>query len=189
MILKRSLAAAIATLAASPAFAHTGLHASGFAAGIMHPVTGLDHVLAMVAVGLFAVMLGGRALWAVPASFVGMMLIGGMLGFAGVEVPAAEIGITASVLILGSVVALGRAPSLGAAMALAGGFAIFHGYAHGVEIPSGIGVFSYSLGFAAGSSVLHAAGVAAGLLPFGSRKATRLAGAAVAAAGLFAAVG
>ena len=137
MIAKRSLPALVAMLAASPAYAHTGLHSSGFSAGIMHPLTGLDHALAMVAVGLLAALLGRRALWAVPGSFVAMMLIGGVLDVAGVGIPAVETGIAASVLVLGSMVALGRTWSPGAAMALAGGFAVFHGYAHGAEIPAG----------------------------------------------------
>jgi urease accessory protein len=189
MIMKRSPMALTAMLAATPAFAHTGFHASGFADGLLHPIGGLDHALAMLAVGLFAAILGGRALWAVPASFVVMMLAGGGLGFAGIEVPAAEIGIAASVFALGAVAALGRRWSVGAATAFVGGFAVFHGYAHGAEIPSGAGAFSYSLGFALASSVLHAAGMAAGLVTIGPWKMARLAGAAVAAAGLFAAMG
>ena len=155
----------------------------------MHPLTGLDHALAMVAVGLLAALLGGRALWAVPGSFVAMMLIGGALGSAGVGIPAAEIGIAASVLALGSMVALGRTWSLGAAMALAGGFAIFHDYAHGAEIPAGAGALSYSLGFAAASTALHVAGMGAGMVTLGQWKVARLAGGAVAIAGLVLALG
>jgi urease accessory protein len=189
MITKRSLPALAAMLAASPAYAHTGFHASGFSAGVLHPLTGLDHALAMVAVGLFAAMLGGRALWAVPGSFVAMMLIGGALGVAGVAVPAVEIGIAVSVLVLGFVVALGRSWSLGSAMALAGGFAVFHGYAHGAEIPAGAGALSYSLGFAAASAVLHLAGKGAGMVTLGRWKIARPAGAAVAIAGLVLALG
>jgi urease accessory protein len=189
MITKLFLLAVPAMLAAAPAFAHTGFHVSGFSAGALHPLTGLDHALAMVAVGLLAALLGGRALWAVPGSFVAMMLIGGALGFAGAGIPAVEIGIAASVLVLGFVVALGRTRSLGAAMALAGGFAVFHGYAHGAEIPVGAGALSYSLGFAFASAGLHLAGMAAGLVTFGRWKVARLAGAAVAVGGLVLALG
>ena len=189
MTLKRSLLVVPAMLAVAPAFAHTGFHVSGFSAGVLHPLGGLDHALAMMAVGLFAAMLGGRALWAVPGSFVAVMLIGGGLGFAGIDIPAAEIGIAASVLVLGFLVALGRTWPLGAAMALAGGFAVFHGYAHGAEIPSGAGPLSYSLGFAFASAVLHLAGLAAGLVTFGRWKVARLAGAAVTLGGLVLALG
>jgi urease accessory protein len=189
MTSKRSLLAMAAMLAASPAYAHPGFHVSGLSAGILHPLTGLDHALAMVAVGLLAALLGGRALWAVPGSFVAMMLIGGGLGLAGVGVPAVEIGIAASVLVLGSVVALGRTPPVGAVMALVGGFAVFHGYAHGAEIPAGAGALSYSLGFAVASALLHLAGMAAGLVTLGGWKVARLAGAAVTIGGLVLALG
>lgn len=184
MTSKRSLLAVPAMLAATPAFAHTGAHVSSLSAGVLHPLTGLDHALAMVAVGLFAALLGGRALWAVPGSFVAMMLIGGALGFSDVAIPAVEIGIAASVLVLSSIVALGRAWPPGAAVALVGGFAVFHGYAHGAEIPAGAGARWYSLGFALASAALHLAGMAAGLVTLGPWKPARMAGAAVAIAGL-----
>ena len=189
MTSKLSLLAVPAMLAATPAFAHTGVHVSSISAGVLHPLTGFDHALAMVAVGLSAALLGGRALWAVPGSFVAMMLIGGALGFSGVAIPAVEIGIAASVLVLGSIVALGRAWPLGAAVTLVGGFAVFHGYAHGVEIPAGAGALWYSLGFALASVALHLAGIAAGLVTLGPWKPARMAGAAVAIAGLVLALG
>jgi urease accessory protein len=176
-------------LAATPAFAHTGVHVSSFSAGVLHPLTGLDHALAMVAVGLFAALLGGRALWTVPGSFVAMMLISGALGFSGVAVPAVEIGIAASVLVLGLVVALGRAWPSSAAVVLVSSFAIFHGYAHGAEIPTGAGALSYSLGFALASTLLHVAGIAAGLVTLEGWKVGRLAGGAVAVGGLILVLG
>ncbi|MGO4524258.1 HupE/UreJ family protein [Microvirga sp. 2MCAF35] len=189
-MIKRSILIATSVAASTPALAHTGHDAvSGVLAGFVHPLTGVDHVLAMVSVGLFAALLGGRALWAVPASFVGMMLIGGMIGFAGIEVPAVEIGIAVSVIILGAIVSLGWSWSVGAAMALVGIFAVFHGYAHGVEIPSGVGAVLYSLGFTLANVMLHGLGVAFGTITARQAHAGRLAGAAVAAAGIVLLIG
>jgi urease accessory protein len=177
-----ALASSLA-LAATPAFAHTGLgDAHGFIHGFTHPIGGLDHVLAMVAVGLFASLLGGRALWAVPLAFVGMMLVGGALVMAGIEIPAVELGITASIIVIGAVTALGSSLPLAAAMALVGFFAIFHGHAHGAEMPMHAGAVGYSAGFALGTALLHAVGVGLGLAV--RRPAVvRLAGAATALAG------
>jgi len=182
---KRSVLVAMLLAAATPALAHTGEHAvSGFLSGVAHPLGCLDHALAMISVGLFAVLLGGQALWALPSSFVGMMLVGGMLGMSGVEIPAVELGIVASIVVLGAVVAWGRTWPVQAAVALVGIFAVFHGYAHGAEIPSGSDAILYSLGFAVATAMLHGAGIAAGLLTFGHKAATRLAGAAVAVTGV-----
>lgn len=183
---KRSVLTTMLLTAARPALAHTGHDAaSGFLAGVSHPLGGLDHVLAMVSVGLFAVLLGGRALWALPASFVGMMLVGGMLGLAGIEIPAVELGIAASVVVLGVVVFLGRHWPVGAAMALVGIFAIFHGYAHGTEIPAGAGAALYSFGFTLASTMLHVAGIAFGSFSLRQMRANRLVGAVVAVTGVF----
>jgi urease accessory protein len=182
---KRLSLATLFSLAAAPAFAHPEIGAaSDLAHGFMHPIGGLDHVLAMGTVGLFAALLGGRALWAVPSSFVGMMLVGGALGFLGIQVPAVETGILASIIVLGAVVALGRPLPVGVAMALAGAFAIFHGFAHGAEMPVEAGAIPYSLGFALATALLHGTGILAGLVLFGHRAILRLAGGAVAAAGL-----
>lgn len=184
MIIRLATATILAAFS-TPAFAHTGIGTtSNFASGFLHPVGGLDHVLAMVSVGLFAALLSGRALWSVPLAFVSMMLVGGAIGFAGFAVPAVEIGITASIVILGGVVALGRAWPVGAAMALVGVFAIFHGYAHGAEMPYGADVLTYSLGFALATALFHATGILAGLAAFGHRILIRAAGGAVAATGL-----
>jgi urease accessory protein len=184
-MLKRFIPAAMLMAAATPALAHTGHHAfSGFSAGFAHPLGGFDHVLAMVSVGLFASMLGGRSLWALPASFMGMMLIGGALGLMGVQLPGAEIGIAASVVALGAVVMLGRQWPIAAAMALVGGFAVFHGYAHGAEMSAGANAVLYSLGFIGATMMLHAAGIVAGLKVLSRGYAVRFAGAAVTAAGL-----
>lgn len=183
---KRSILVATLLVAATPALAHTGVHsASGFMSGIAHPLGGLDHALAMIGVGLFAAMLGRQALWALPLSFVAMMLIGGVLGMSGIEIPAVEIGITVSVVVLGAVVSLGWRWPIAAAMALVGAFATFHGYAHGAEIPAGSDATLYSLGFALASVMLHVLGIVFGLHSLRHMQAFRLAGAAVATAGIF----
>jgi urease accessory protein len=185
MTMKRLALAAAAAVSATPALAHTGGHVfPSFMDGFLHPLGGADHVLAMVTVGLFAAMLGGRAVWAVPATFVAMMLVGGALGLTGVELLAVESGIALSIVALGSLVALGRSWPVGAAMALVGAFAIFHGYAHGAEIAEGAGAVSYSLGFSLATATLHGAGIAFGLLVLNHVAVLRLSGAAVALSGL-----
>ena len=146
------------------AFAHTGVgDTAGFVHGLMHPIGGLDHILAMVAVGVFAFVLGGRALWLVPLSFVGMMGLGFVLGGNGVTLPHAEFAIAASAVAIGGVAALGRPLPVIAAMALVGGFAIFHGWAHAAEMPVDASGPGYALGFGLTTALLHAAGIAASL--------------------------
>ena len=158
-----TLAAALA-LAPVTAFAHTGVgDAHGFTHGFMHPIGGLDHVLAMVAVGLFAAMLGGRALWLVPAAFVAMMGVGGLIGINGIELPFVEIGIAASVIVLGAAVALRLKAPTAIAMGLVGFFAIFHGFAHGAEMPADASGLNYAIGFMLATALLHAAGIGAAL--------------------------
>ena len=155
------LAFTIATLAATPALAHIGVGTtSGFVAGFEHPMFGLDHLLAMVSVGLWAGMVGGAALWVWPAAFVGVMMIGGVLGMAGLPMPFVEPGILASVIVLGLAVALAvRAPVwLGAV--LIGLFALFHGHAHGTEVPETAGGVEYLAGFALATAILHGVGIA-----------------------------
>lgn len=162
--LRRIGLTAALVLLPTAAFAHPGhLDATGLAHGFAHPITGLDHILAMVMVGVFAWQLGGRAVWLVPATFVAVMALGGVLGMAGVGVPFVEIGIALSVVVLGAVVALGVKAPLAAAMALVGLFAVFHGHAHGVEMPAGAGGLSYGLGFMLATALLHVAGVAIGV--------------------------
>ncbi|WP_246519810.1 HupE/UreJ family protein [Ancylobacter lacus] len=164
MSLRRSGLAALFALSPSLAFAHPGHgEAAGLVHGFLHPVSGIDHVLAMVAVGLFAAHLGGRALWAVPASFVVLMAAGGALGMAGLALPHVELGIAASVIALGAAVALRsvRWP-LAAAMAMVGAFAVFHGFAHGAEMPESASGLAYGAGFMAATALLHAAGIAFG---------------------------
>lgn len=150
--------------AAAPAFAHTGVSAAhDLTHGFFHPLSGLDHILAMVAVGLYAAQLGGRNIWLVPAAFVGTMIVGGLLGYGGVPLPMVEQGIGLSVVAMSLAVALGvRLPTV-AAMAMVGAFALFHGHAHGSE-GAELGSFvSYAAGFVAATAILHAAGIALGL--------------------------
>lgn len=157
----------VATLGLLPslALAHTGVgEASGFSHGFLHPITGLDHVLAMVMVGVFAWQLGGRALWLVPVTFVAVMALGGALGVAGIEVPFVEAGIALSVVVLGGVVAFGFVPPVAVAMAVVSLFAIFHGHAHGAEMPEDAGGIAYGAGFMLGTALLHLIGVGLGML-------------------------
>jgi urease accessory protein len=186
MTIKRLALGLAAAVSATPALAHTGGHIlPGFADGFLHPLGGADHILAMVTVGLFAAMLGGRAVWAVPAAFVVMMQVGGALGLNDIELPAIEAGIALSIIALGLLVVLGRSWPVDAAMALVGGFAVFHGYAHGAEIADGAGAGSYSLGFALASALLHGVGIALALVTLKHRAVLRLSGAAVALSGLY----
>ena len=142
------LAFLAAFLAPTAALAHTGVgDTSGFMHGFMHPLGGLDHQLAMILVGVFAYQLGGRALWLVPLTFVGIMALGGFLGIAGIPVPFIELGIALSVIVLGAIVAFGVKVPVAAAMGIVGLFAIFHGHAHGSEMPMDASGFEYGLGF------------------------------------------
>ena len=158
------LALAILVLSPGLAFAHTGIdHGAGLFHGLAHPVGGLDHVLTMVAVGVLAFVLGGRALWLVPLSFVGMMIIGFASGIAQIGVPFVELGIALSSVVIGAAAAAGRPMPVALAMGLVGSFAIFHGHAHGAEMPESAGGLGYGLGFVTATTVLHLAGIAAAL--------------------------
>jgi urease accessory protein len=172
------------------AFAHPGHGPEiGLASGFMHPMGGLDHMLCMVAVGVFAFVLGGRALWLVPLSFVGMMAVGFLLGLEGVTVPFVEFGIGLSSVVIGAVAAYGRSMPVAAAMALVGLFAVFHGHAHGAEMPQDAGGLQFALGFMPATALLHVAGIAVALGAsriagrFG-RPLARIAGAAFALGGV-----
>lgn len=148
---------------ATAASAHTG-HESHFslADGALHPLSGVDHLAAMIAVGLWAALAGGKRIWIWPIAFVGMMLAGGFLGHAGIAFPAVESAIAASVIVLGLAVALGvQAPVVPGAV-LIGLFALFHGHAHGAEAPA-TGWLGYAAGFAVSTAVLHLVGIAIGL--------------------------
>jgi urease accessory protein len=183
-------AAAVAFLlvaTVTPLFAHDPAgQAEGFWAGLWHPVSGLDHVLAMVAVGLWGAQLGMPAVWMLPVAFPMLMAVGGFVGLVGVPIPGVEIGIALSALLLGVVVAFETRLPLVAAVALVSVFAIFHGHAHGTELPPGGNGLTYSMGFVVSTGCLHGAGIVMGLVhrwPAG-RMALRAAGAAVACGGL-----
>jgi urease accessory protein len=169
-------------LFAGAASAHTGSHTvTGFADGLAHPLLGLDHLLAMIAVGLWAAQQGGRALWAIPAAFVGPMALGGGLALTGLTLPHVEAGIAASVLVLGLLIATRRPWAVTAGMTLAAVFALFHGYAHGLEMPQAASPLRYAMGFVLATVFLHGVGIAGSLI---GRQGMRLAGMGIAAAGL-----
>lgn len=179
------LAAAL-TLSASAAAAHTGGHAGeGFLTGFLHPLSGWDHMLAMVAVGLWGAFLGRPAIWQLPVIFPLVMALGGALGIAGVMLPLVEVGIAASAIVLGIMVVLAVRPPLWVAGAVVGAFAVFHGHAHGTELPHAANALSYAGGFVVATGLLHLAGIALGTLtrwPAGAM-AIRGAGGIIAAGG------
>jgi len=180
------IAALAATAFSTGAMAHPGPHAhEGVMAGLAHPLTGLDHLLAMVAVGLWAAQLGGRALWTLPLAFPVAMAAGAALGFGGMALPWVEIGITASVLVLGAAVAAGYRPSLIVGLPLVAVFGLMHGYAHAVELPASTTALAYSVGFVAATFALHLVGIGLGLAMgrIQLRYGARTAGGAIAAAG------
>jgi urease accessory protein len=170
----------------APALAHTGDGgAGGFLSGLGHPVFGPDHVVAMVAVGLWGAFLGAPALWLLPIVFPLVMAAGGVLGILGVPLPAVETGIAASAIVLGVMVALAARPPLWIAAVLVGAFAVFHGHAHGRELPDGANAVAFSAGFVIATGLLHVSGIAFGQLarwPMG-RLAVRGAGAMIALVG------
>ena len=156
-----------------------------FSSGFAHPLSGWDHLLAMIAVGLWAAQLGGRARWLVPAAFVSVMTLGATLGRTGIIFPGVEQGIAASVLVLGLLIATAVRLPVTAGMALVGVFAIFHGFAHGAEMPATAGGLLYGAGFIAATALLHAAGVGLGVFAARtSANATKYAGWAIAASGV-----
>lgn len=178
---------AAALLAPQIATAHTGHgDTAGFLHGLGHPLSGADHLLAMVTIGLLAASLGGRALWALPLSFVSAMLTGGLIAINGLPMPFVELGVALSVLVLGLVLASAWNGPVIATMALAAGFALFHGHAHGAEMPADASGASYAAGFVLATALLHMGGIGLGLSAklFGDgRKVIRIAGLLVAVAG------
>ncbi|MEM6673321.1 MAG: HupE/UreJ family protein [Planctomycetota bacterium] len=165
--------------------------AGGLLAGLEHPVSGLDHVVAMVAVGLWGAQLGRPAVWILPVAFPLVMAIGGFLGLVGVPLPGVEIGIALSAIVLGLLVLFEVRPPLPVAAVIVGAFALFHGHAHGTELPEGSNGLAYSAGFVVATGLLHAAGIAIGLIharPIG-RVVLRALGLLVAGAGAYFLVG
>ncbi|MBV7477600.1 HupE/UreJ family protein [Pseudomonas sp. PDM31] len=168
------------------AFAHPGHDASGVFAGLSHPLTGLDHLLAMLAVGLWASQQKGNLRWALPVTFVAMMLAGGWLGFQGLNIPYLETGIATSVLALGLLVSVALRPPVGLAVAMTALFAMAHGVAHGLELPAQASPWSYATGFVCATAALHALGYAAArALSQAAAPLVRLAGMLSAAAGVW----
>ena len=177
---RRAPIAILLMLAAGPAIAHVG-HGSttSFTAGLGHPLGGLDHVAVMVMVGLWAGLKGGRALWVWPAVFVGVMLVGGIVGMEGVPVPFVEPGILASVVALGLLVALAVNLPVAVGAGILAMFALFHGHAHGSEVADALNGVEYMAGFALATAVLHLAGIgfATTMTHFSLRPAIRVVGA------------
>ena len=182
---------AVAMLAALWAHSASGhvlqSEAYGFVTGFLHPISGADHVLAMVAVGLWGAQLGAPAIWVLPVAFPLVMAMGGMLGFLGVPIPGVEYGIAASAIVLGTAVAFEVRPSLVIAALVVGCFAIFHGYAHGTELPPGQSALLFSMGFVIATGCLHMVGIGIGTVHRRTwgRRLLRVAGTVVAAGGVF----
>ena len=182
-----ALGAIMGAASAAPALAHTGIgaHGNGFVAGFAHPLMGLDHMLAMLGIGIWAAQLDRRATWLVPAAFVVVMIGGAALALSGAALPMVEFGIAGSVLVIGGLVAFGARLPLPLAMSLVGAFALFHGFAHGTELPGFAHPPAYGAGFVAATALLHGAGF--GLAVLARRHAShlpfRFAGAAMAAIG------
>ncbi|MGF1509773.1 MAG: HupE/UreJ family protein [Myxococcota bacterium] len=180
--------ALMGTLCTTMAFAHDqGGPTGGFVSGLLHPVSGLDHVLAMVAVGLWGAQLGSPALVLLPVVFPLIMAVGGFSGLIGFPLPAVEVGIASSAVVLGAVVAHEARPPLAVAIGIVALFAVFHGHAHGTELGEGDSALLYSIGFVLATGLLHACGIGLGLVhrwSFG-KTAVRMAGAFVLVGGLF----
>jgi urease accessory protein len=185
----RIVLAVLGALISTSAFAHTGHgDASGFMHGFMHPFGGLDHVLAMVAVGILAFVAGRRALWTLPLAFMAAMLAGGAMGMSGMSLPLVETGIGASIIVVAGLAALGAPLPLMATAPLIAFFGLFHGFAHGAEMPLDASGLTYAVGFLAATGLLHMSGIAgstavAKVVGVNGRLAARVASGAVALAG------
>jgi urease accessory protein len=160
---KRFLTTFFLLAASGTAFAHPGHDVSGLAAGLMHPFTGLDHLLAMVAVGLWAAQSGGRKIWLLPAAFMTMLVAGAGLAMLWQALPLVEAGIATSVLALGLIVALSAQLPVTLSIAITALFGLLHGYAHGLELPESAGPGTFALGFLIATATLHLSGIAIGI--------------------------
>jgi urease accessory protein len=180
-----AVAAALSAVLHTSAFAHVGGHGAGIVAGLAHPFSGFDHVLAMVAVGLWASQLGRPAVWVLPLTFPTVMAVGALLGATGVALPWLEIGVAGSVLVLGAAVALAWRPAVVAGAALIAAFALLHGWSHGAELPQAGSTLAYGVGFILATLALHGIGLMLGAVSFkpAGRLAMRTAGAVVAVCG------
>ena len=183
--MNKFLAAVPMALIATAAMAHTDSEVGGFISGFTHPILGWDHVIAMVAVGLWGAFLGKPAIWILPVVFPLVMAFGGALGVMGVPLPAVETGIALSGVVLGLLIAFAVRAPIWVAAVIVGIFAIFHGHAHGTELPAAANPFAYGIGFVIGTGMLHLAGIALGLLVgfAAGRVVVRAAGAGIAAVG------
>ena len=186
MAVRRALLAVSLVLVYPAALAaHEGGSAAGLLSGLSHPISGFDHVLAMVAVGIWGAQLGQPAIWTLPVTFPMVMALGGMLGLLGLPLPGVEVGIGLSAVLLGLMVTLERRPGLALAGALVAFFAVFHGHAHGAELPEGQSGLLYSIGFVVSTGTLHGLGIALGLTHRWAwgRLGLRVAGAGIMVAG------
>lgn len=174
-------------LSSTNLFAHPLLGTqSGFSNGFFHPLSGLDHILAMLAVGIWAAQMGGKAKWIIPITFVGIMSVGGMLGMNNISLPFAEIGILVSVVVLGVLILAGvRLPMLVSSI-LVGVFALCHGHTHGTELPAAASGVMYAIGFALTTIVLHLSGIGFGtaVTKIANEKIVKFSGAVIALMGL-----
>lgn len=163
-VIYSTIIALLLSLLSQVVLAHDGSNVpiGGFLVGLIHPVLGNDHLLAMLSVGILSAQIGGKAIWTVPATFVGVMAVGGVLGFTDLNLTFTEIGIAASLIILGLLIAAERRLPVLIAMIGVGFFAVFHGYAHGTEMPEAAQPVLYALGFLTGTIVIHVAGVIIG---------------------------
>lgn len=166
----RIIIVAALTFFPSMVFAHTGVGTGGWVHGLFHPFLGIDHLLVMLAVGVWAIQMGGRAMWVLPTTFVGVLALGGALGMATTDLAYVESGILISLLVLGALIAAATRLSLLPSMLIVGTVALFHGIAHGNEIPQASSGMSYALGFMLASSLLHFTGAG---LAFGLSQANR----------------
>jgi urease accessory protein len=181
----------LATLLPAAAYAHPGHDMSGFTAGFEHPLSGLDHILAMVAVGIWAGQVGGRYVWQAPLAFLALMALGGIAGIEGLGLPMVEIGIAGSIVVFGAMIALAVRPVAWIGMAVTGVFAVFHGFAHGAEMHPDASALTYGIGFMAATAILHGIGisVALGLKRINLTAVERALGAVIAVAGVVIAAG
>jgi urease accessory protein len=173
----------------APAIAHAHVGSGdtgGFLHGISHPLTGIDHLCAMIAVGLWAAQTGGRAIWAVPLAFISLMLIGGLFGLGGIHFSLGEMGVAISVLMLGVFIAAAARLPLLTSVIIVGLFAFCHGHAHGVEMPDTLSPFAYVAGFVLATALLHASGIglALGIERIAAARLIRFAGATIVLCGL-----